>query len=335
MIILVDGEGGSGKMVLRSLLDGHPKLSVLPIHDKIIDSLCDYPEEVRWLEERDLVYLRQLLGTTNYYMLEKLSLKGYLEFSMSAQDYLDIHADFDFSKFDSLWTRNLFRESGWSLERIVRLLHEAFQESLRDHAGVPDSIIGCVGVGFDKPAIGARFLKSYPTGKLLYMFRPVEGILASRAGRKKIDGEAQSAVVSVEQLLRKDKIAKIHARQARIKRLALDRPDSIMIVDFAELIENTEKTMRGIAEFLGIEFHPILTIGTVLGREMVTDSGRKYIGKILDRPEEVLNGYQRTLIQLEKDPIAFLNPRSWNHPMAIGRALNLRMVRFRRKVFGR
>jgi hypothetical protein len=335
MIILIDGEGGSGKMVLRSLLDGHPELSVLPVHDKIVDALCDYPGDVNWLGERDTVYLRELLGTTYYYMLEKLSLKGYLEFSMSADDYLDIHADFDFHEFDSSWTRRLFQEREWDLELIVRLIHEAFQESLRSGGKDVESLRGYVGVGFDKPDIGTRFLKAYPTGKLLYMFRSVEGILASRAFRKKIDGEATSHVISIEQLLRKNKIGKIHARQQRIRELSLENPDRIMVVDFESLVENTEETMRGIASYLGREFLPILTIGTVLGQEMVAPSGRKYVGKILDRPDDLLSGYHKTLIQLEKTPSALLSPGSWKHPVAVARALNLKVSRFLGRTFGK
>ena len=40
MLILIDGFWGSGKTILRSLLDGHEELKVSPSQECIISSFC-------------------------------------------------------------------------------------------------------------------------------------------------------------------------------------------------------------------------------------------------------------------------------------------------------
>jgi len=48
---------------------------------------------------------------------------------------------------------------------------------------------GFVGVGFDRQRTRTSFLEQYPDGRLIYLSRPVEDIMASRLHRQPIEGE--------------------------------------------------------------------------------------------------------------------------------------------------
>lgn len=327
MIVLIDGEGASGKTVLRSLLDGHPQLSVLPTHDMIVDTLVGYPPDVPWLAYRDIGYLRRLLAASCYYQLEQLAVAGSIEIDISVWDRLTVPYQFDFWRFEADWVRALADCPQWSVGGIVEAIHSAY---VRTWEGGSRDLVGHVGVGFDDPATPGRLFEHVPDAKLIYLHRSTEGILAARARRRSSERDMFSRIndeLTVDVLLRKDKVRKIRDRFGAVQRLARLRPDRARIVEFDDLVENTAVVVRDIADFLGIELTDGLCVSTLAGQPLRSASGDSYVGRVLDRPEDLLSRTERALIEIDTDWRAALNPALLREPGLVGRAVEIRFGR--------
>ena len=77
MLILVDGFAGSGKTILRSLLDGHDELLVSPSQECLISSFHRNFKKSKFFIYKDISLLRKYLIDSYYYNLEKESLIGF------------------------------------------------------------------------------------------------------------------------------------------------------------------------------------------------------------------------------------------------------------------
>lgn len=97
MIVLIDGYWGSGKSVLRGLLDGHPNLFVSPIQDSLPGAFATDNSGIDWLKHKDSEYLRKLLAEKSlYYRIERFAMnqKMQLDFSSKNRTYIEIDIDF-------------------------------------------------------------------------------------------------------------------------------------------------------------------------------------------------------------------------------------------------
>ena len=61
MLILIDGFWGSGKTVLRSLLDGHSELKVSPSQESIVSSFERNHKKSKFFNYKDLRLIREFL----------------------------------------------------------------------------------------------------------------------------------------------------------------------------------------------------------------------------------------------------------------------------------
>jgi hypothetical protein len=327
MLVLIDGEGASGKTVLRSLLDGHPELSVLPFHDMVIDTLVAFPPDVPWLAYRDTPYLRRMLAASSYYQLEQLAQQGSIEIDISVSDRIVFPFDFDFGRFDATWMRELYAAGTWTVPLIVERIHRAY---LAGYEGSEREARGYVGVGFDNPATPHRLFAYAPDARLVYLRRPVADVLAARANRRSTPREMMSLendTMTVETLLRKGKVRKMRERLRAVERLRDEHPGSVLVLDFHPLVEDTANTMREVAAFLGIREHDTLTQPTLLGRPLVAPNGRSFVGRVLDRAEDLLSPRERALIAMDEDWRTAFQARRLTDPGLLYRAAQLRAWR--------
>lgn len=327
MLVLIDGEGASGKTVLRSLLDGHPDLSVLPHHDMIIDTLVTFPPDVPWLAYRDTPYLRRLLADSSYYQLEHLALQGLIEIDISVRDRLLFPFAFDFGRFDAMWMKELYAAERWTVPLIVERIHEAY---IAVYEGAKRGVRGYVGVGFDNPITPHRLFDYVPDARLIYMRRAVPDVLAARANRRSSERDMMSIdndTLTVEVLLRRGKVHKMRDRLHAVERVRDKYPDHVYLLDFHRLVEDTETTMREIADFVGVAYHDTLTQPTLVGRPLVAPNGRSYVGRVLDRAEDLLSPRERALIAMDVNWRNALSPRYLTDPGLLYRAARLRAQR--------
>jgi hypothetical protein len=330
MIVLIDGEGASGKTVLRSLLDGHPQLSVLPTHDMIVDTLVRYPRDIPWLAYRDIPYLRRLLSMSSYYQLEQLAVTGSIEIDISVRDRITVPFDFDFWRFEADWVGEIAQLPNWTVSAIIEAIHRSYVSVAE---GRDREVRAQVGVGFDDPATPARLFEHIPDARLIYLHRSAEDILAARARRRSSERDMLSRAndeLTVEELLRRDKVRKIRNRLDAVRRLAGERPDQVRIIDFEALVLDTASTMHQVADYVGIDFTPDLEASTLVGHLLRSQAGDTYVGRVLDRPEELLSARQRALIEMDTDWRLVFDLRHLRDPRMLCRAAELRASRWYR-----
>lgn len=305
--------------MLRGLLDGYPGFFVSPNHDMIIDTMCNFENNL-WLEYKDTMYLRTLLCNTYYYQLEHISNKKAMEYDMSTLDRCNFDIDFDFYKFDKMVIKKLIKESKWTRQVLVEHIFSSMKECWNNYSFDKDEVQNYVGMGFDMPKTAENFVKYFPNGKMIYIMRSIEGIIAVRSNRRPVDDDMRSLCLletTPEKLVVENHVRKLIKKQKYMQKQALLYPDKIMLINFDYLIENTEIIMSQICEFLNIEFNEILLKCTVSGHEMITESGQKYIGKILDNPDKLLNEYQKVLIDVDKSLKNIFKIKNLKHPKAL------------------
>ena len=102
MLILIDGFGGSGKTILRSLLDGHNELFVSPSQECLISCFYRNLDKSQFFAYKDISLLREYLADSYYYNLEKESLIGFTESDLKRKKI-----KFNFYEFENFWVNEL------------------------------------------------------------------------------------------------------------------------------------------------------------------------------------------------------------------------------------
>jgi len=327
MILLIDGLGTSGKAVLRGLLEGHPNFFVTPNHDMIVDCLCSF-ESDDWLKYKDILELRSMLSNTYYYQLEWFTYRKYLDYDMSVKDRCEFAFDLDFYNFDRMWMECLNKENEWTPQIVATHILKSMLESWSGYPYEKENIKYYTSMGFDRPNTANSFVKYYPNGKMIYLIRSINAIIATRSNRRPVADDMRSMCLletTPEKLVKSNHVRKLINKQKEVEEAAKLYPDKIMIVDFDEMIINTESTMKNISTFLGVDFHESMLTCKVMGKEMVTKSGDKYVGKVLDDPNKLLNDFQKAIIDMD---ISLKNCRKYtNNFFAIFFIIFLRIKR--------
>lgn len=293
MIILIDGYWGSGKTVLVSLLDGHPNLFVSILQDSIPGVFAMDDNDPLWYKYKDTTVLRKLLASkSRYYRIELFSSKGKIHLDVSSDDRIYNIVDIDFYKFDKMVFSNLLKLNCWKPEIICETIYECLYKSWKNYPIKSEKLLGYVTHEDNRPATLLYFIKNFPNGKLLYTIRSPEGIIATLSNRKPIKElyTTESRMnLSAKMLVECGYVQRIMDNNNLAKDLEKKFPDRIKTLKFEDAVENTESTMRSVAAFLNIPYNHSMTVATHLGKEITSKSGKKYVGKINDVPENILD----------------------------------------------
>lgn len=304
MIILIDGWSGSGHSVLRGLLDGHPNLFCSPIHDYIPVAFFEDLGDPIWYEYKDYEQLRRILAAkSGYYRVERYASnkKFPFDYAKDQRGYIDI--DFDFYEFDKRWSQKILQYEKWTPELICETIYDSMMQGFCNYPIPRENIQHYVALGQPPPTDPVKFFDKFPNGKLLYMNRDVEGLVASHVTRKPIPGEYGTLNRSkrvASKRIAEGLVETIIEKHKLLEEFAKRNPEKAKIVYFKQLVENPTDTMHDVADFLNIPFTDHLTYFSVLGKERLTGAGKKYIGKILDSPEDLLSKEDLFAICLKK-----------------------------------
>jgi hypothetical protein len=315
MLLKIDGWRGAGKSVLHTLLDGHKDLFCVPMHDKSFEAFTRSKIDPGWLEHKDTKTLRQLLSKTNYYNLELDSLNGFNTFDFSSEDRLLIPFAFDFYKFERHFISNLIKMETWSVEKIVDQLYESMRVTYKQGG---EKTKFYVSQGHPDYLCNINYEKLFPNGKSIQVRRSVESILATVCSRKPAEKDYRgylSRLKTFKDRIREGEVEKIMKFYSTYEELEKRYPDRFYSVEFKDLVENTEETMKKVAKFLNIDFDPILTIASRDGKELICN-GKKYVGKVYDDPGELLTKKERRIIEFHKS-FYHLHKQDFN-PLGIG-----------------
>jgi sulfotransferase family protein len=140
-----------------------------------------------------------------------------------------------------------------------------------------------------------KLFELYPDGRLVSILRDPLSWFTSAQGR---DPEADP-----------EPLFELWVRSAQEMIEAKDRyPDLIFILRFDDLVRQTDKTMRSLARFLGIDYDPVLTTPTFNGYPVGANSSYEVrttgvLTDPLERHKELLSDEQRKRILAECDQL--------------------------------
>ena len=77
MLVLLDGFWGSGKSMVKMLLNGHPNIRVSPIQESIVSSFYRNRKLFKYFKYKDVRVIRNILADSYYYDLQRLKFKNF------------------------------------------------------------------------------------------------------------------------------------------------------------------------------------------------------------------------------------------------------------------
>lgn len=333
MIILVDGLPAAGKATLKGLLDGHSQIFTGYNHDMIADTICDTDNSL-WLDYKDVLYLRSLLATTHYYQLEYFAYKKSTVIVMKADQNNRFDIDFDFYNMDRTFMEKILPLKSWDCEAITKSLFQSMMESGPYPPNKTD-IKHFVSMGYNRAGICEKFISAYPSGKILYMLRPIEQIVAVLSNRTPADDDMWSMILlqtTVKSLVEHGYVQKLRSSEKYIRAMAKKHPDKVKLISFEELVLNTKSVMHDVVRWLGVPYEEVLQSCTLAGNEMRTEEGRTFIGEILDNVEELISPEERAIIALEISLKNFFLKKEYRNLASLSFVLKVRMKRTMKKV---
>lgn len=301
MIIQIDGWFAGGKGVLWSLLDGHKDIFVNPIHDFTHANLLNSSNEEEWIIKKHTTQLRKILSSSEYYKFEKTFLENFLEVAFSTDCKLRLDYNIDFYQFDQNFYLRLNSLKEWSCEQIIQILFEEYFKIYTNNHNIPKYFATMSHPGHFKKY--KNIPKIFPNMKSIVVKRGLKNIIATRINRKerpKDLNEHQAFNTPFSVILQRGEIEKILEYFDTNEKLQKQYPEQFLVVDFNDLVENTENTMKKVAKFLNIEYTSILSIPTRDGIILEKD-GMSFIGKENDDYKDLLTSEEIKIIDKKED----------------------------------
>ena len=299
MIILIDGFWGSGKTVLRSLLDGHSELKVSPSQESIISSFYRNSKKSKYLKYKDLRVVREYLVNSHYYSLEQESYKGYID-----SDITKDKINFNFSDFENFWTKKLLKCDTWTNTEVINVIHNSIIKFFYNLDSYPseEKKVFMEDNNFNSHKF---FLEQVQNSKLIVVKNAASDILASLVNRKTLKDDYRTDLYNsynFNNLVRKYYFPiKISENLKITKQIKKDFPERVYECDFKELIYNTKDEMLRISKFLKIREEEMLFIPSHFGKKIKFKDNDTILDKEKFTAENTFTKYQNSLIeQFEK-----------------------------------
>jgi hypothetical protein len=247
--LFLGGAAKSGTTLLLSLLDGHPKLAVLPEEThffgrrKNFSALTNYPDKARWFlqsSDSDLHILAQ----------------GRIERARKTNGSLDTrdYTHFDYTGFVQLTEE--FAKQSWLNDSLI------FSEVVRAYAIANGcdwrNCVRWVEKTPGNESYSEDLFTLFPDAKFIQVVRDPRAVFSSRK----------------KHLVRRyGHYAKAHRHvrewneSARQISKLQKRGGSYLLVRYEDLIQNTARTLEKVCQFIGIEFLPVNLEPTRAGKQ--------------------------------------------------------------------
>jgi hypothetical protein len=277
-MVLVSQANRSGGSLLAQLFSGHPDCHVHPgeIH-------FGHPRKVDWPDlDPSLgpkVWFRQL----SEYRTPQYARFGFSKIGRDRSKYDDTEIVFPF-----LFLRRLQRQifcqvlaplSSPSNRQIIDAYFTSYFNAWLDYQELyapKRYVVGFTPRMSSEPKSVEHFFRDYPEGRLISVIREPKSWFVSLRGRKphvRVDPRPWM------ERWRRSADAALRNRELYAPR--------VHVLRFEHLVGDTEGAMRGIADFLGLPFHEVLTRPTFQGRDILANTSfvQKQAG-IIDAPLE-------------------------------------------------
>lgn len=247
-LVLISQAQRSGGTLVNSLLDGHSELHVHPYELHIgHPTKADWPaldlgaDSEAWLE---------LLSEP---VLTKLFAAGYRK--KPDMDEIENYPTLPFTVVPT-FVEHLFRllcadRPPASQRQVIDHYLTAFFNAWIDNQGLRDEPKRWVAAFAPRTAWGdsrERFFRDYPDGRIIALLRDPRAWYASASRFSGRYGELDEAI-------------ELWQRGAsEIAAAKRERPERALVITYEGLVQDSERVMRGVAEWLGIAWSPILLV---------------------------------------------------------------------------
>jgi Sulfotransferase family len=273
--LFLGGAAKSGTTLLLSLLDGHPKLVVLPEQTHFLDKLPNFSSL-----KSSAAKARWLVAESNLRLLGQGRVETHGETKASIRDY----TGFDYSGFVRL--ADEFANEPRLNDSLI------FSEVVRAYAIAKGSDWqNCIRWVEKTPGNEIRadeLFKLYPEARLLQVVRDPRAVFASRKTRLiKTFGHHTKA----------HRLVREWNESSRQIRKLEKRTDNYLLVRYEDIVQNTTRTLEKISQFIGIELLPVMLEPTRAGSRWEGNSS--YQEKFAGISAESVNQWKNVLTEHE------------------------------------
>ena len=302
---MICGLRKSGTSMVRSLLDGHSKLSVCPMNElHIFSRLCAWP----------------IIMPKNYHLNGKNA--DELNDAQSYRDVCGSIADDNFlTRLADPQANDYIDEDGSYVAAVSERLRKAHPASLNDllkalyqsfFDAEPSADSHFLFKQVLSEEVALSFLKSIDESKVIYVLRnPYAHLVSARKAMQASKYRKQASVgrtVSVfEEHLKKipfpslfREIYRMSVSYKLMSALAEQYPDDFRIVVYDKLVASPDSTMSNLCDFLGIEMEDIMLRTTVKGQD-ITRHGRTGGAHSSKISTSAIDGWKSRCTKLEVD----------------------------------
>ena len=311
MLIQIDGWFAGGKSVLWSLLDGHKDIFVNPIHDYSHAMLLDKNNNDEWIKKKHTTFLRKTFAASEYYKFEKIFLEQKLGIVYSANITQNLSYTTDFYNFDNNFYRKLHKLPHWSIESITDTLYKTLYEEHTKNYEIYPKYYATMSNAW-KYKLYKNIPTIFPNMKSITVKRGLKNIIATRTNRKeRIDdlNSYQAFSTPFELIMERKEVDWILNFFHTNEMLQKEFPNHFLVVEFEDLVHNTEVSMKKIASFLEVEYDEILSIPT-RDKIVLEHNGVSFIGEENDDYKKLLTKEEITL--LDKLETKFLQEKYYD-----------------------
>jgi hypothetical protein len=318
----------SGKNILWRLLDGHPKVISNCMHSNIgyfvLSDVCKkwFLRSKSSIEKKTLAFVPQCqiaynsdevssigIGDFFYAFYTFTSYRTFYSWSKGNSMFVNMKEGenerfpfiFDINSFEKKLENELFVSNKVFTEEevldiiyssyIYSLGNKTFYEKLLEH---DQYFVDTLPNGINPIRMVAEKVLG---SKIIVMKRDLESLLYANAARiMSYKGDVQvndtfmRVLYNQKQFEEKMKIFYNDLTKIKISQ------KNVLVVDFNNLILNTELIMKNIAKFIGIDYDPILALPSING-EIISNEKYQIIGKINDDPYNFLSKKEIDLLK--------------------------------------
>lgn len=299
-LLYLYGGTASGKTTLLRLLDGHPEVAVTPLHDKLPDAFSQsnlnrFPVErtammINGTRLLDLHRFQTALTKSRYNRLQEIHHGRPVRFAASSSDIQGQSMDrFDFYAFEEQWVNEVNEIENINLHDIIYHIFDSLFIHWEQYPYNHEECKYYVGLGAPNPNSIKYTLKNWPKAKIICVQRDPRGCIAAKA--QKVEDSAYD-------LLKSGRIYNVKSINDCALEMRRNYPDRVKVIQFEDLILNSDTVIKEVQSFLEIVDDPILAKPTYCG-ENLESYEQNYIGEINDKWDDLLSNDERRLANLQ------------------------------------
>lgn len=290
--LYICGAKGSGKSLIRAILDGHPQLFVSPFHERIFESFFE-DDDTGILKKNDIEKIREMLANKgHYFQLERESWKKKQNLGIAANIHKEFVLNFNYYLFDRSWVENLYKKgTEWTSQEVCKEIYRSFSKNLSGpflKKGSKKRYYCSQSMGYSNAVPG--FIKAFPDSKIIYVKRdPIEIIAALTNRTPNPQNYNRSKGFKPDALFKKwgtfEYIKLLAQLDDEAEKALKKHPRKILIIKFSDIFDNLNKTTLRIRKFLNISDNIALKHYSHVGEKMINSDGKSFLSKRVD------NGY--------------------------------------------